>query len=94
MDEFHYEVVGNLLLGTEKLMEDGILYRQAMPNEMRMIMVKEGGILLETLPDGRLRYTKTNIYGRTVKTLILLAKCSTCQGCKGLVPGLPETCTA
>ncbi|MCO5245748.1 MAG: hypothetical protein M9927_18355 [Anaerolineae bacterium] len=69
MDEFHYEVVGNLLIGTEKLMEDGILYRQAMPNEMRMIMVKEGGILLETLPDGRLRYTKTNIYGRTVKTL-------------------------
>jgi hypothetical protein len=66
-----FEVIGNHLMGTEQVMEDGETYRQIMPGEMCMIMVKEGTIMFERLPDGRYRYRYTvkNIFGRVIKTL-------------------------
>ncbi len=43
----------NVLEGTEKMMADGYLYHQVYPDELRRIMIQQGRIELQQMPDGR-----------------------------------------
>lgn len=70
-DRVLFHLNGNILEGTETVLEDGKTYRQTWPagSHIRLYMVKYGRIELEQLPDGRYAYAPKNIMGREVRRI-------------------------